>query len=87
MNRNFEKAKKRIIKIIAISFILIFLSLLSFKKIKNFVPPPEINSEKMIGYSQYFGYPLYLDTVFFIFLLSVPLLVYLLFCLNDKRTK
>lgn len=36
-----------------------------FRNIRALFPPPEIYSNKIVGYSQYFGYPFYFDNILF----------------------
>lgn len=66
-----------IIRSILFSSFLNAFFLVSFKKIRSLLPPPEINSNKLIGFAQYFGYPLYFDTIFFFFLIFVPILTFI----------
>ena len=71
--------KKIITKSILISSTLNIFLLFGFKKIRTIFPPPEINADKLIGFSQYFGYPLYFDTLFFFFLFFIPILTFIIF--------
>ncbi len=78
--------KKIIINSIAISSILNLVLLLSFKKIRSYIPPPEIGRDGLVGFAQYFGYPFYFDTLFFFFLIFVPILIFMiLYELNRNK--
>lgn len=77
--------KKIIIKSIAISSILNLVLLLSFKKIRSYVPPPEIGKDGLVGFSQYFGYPFYFDTAFFFFLIFVPMFIFIALYVFNKN--
>lgn len=52
--------------------------LISFKFIRTLFSIPEINNEKIIGYAQYYGYPLYFDTLLFFSFLLVPAVAFYL---------
>ena len=56
-----------------------------FKKIRTLFPIPEINSDKLIGFAQYYGYPFYFDTIFFFFLIFLPVLVFIVVYLLSKN--
>ncbi len=58
-------------------FILFFISVV-FKVFRKISPPPMILENKIIGFSQFFGYPLNLDFYFFIVILITPILVFLI---------
>lgn len=76
---------KIIIRSVFISSFLNIILLLSFKKIRSLMPPPEIDEEKLVGFAQYFGYPFYFDTIFFFFLIFVPIFTLILvYELNKK---
>jgi len=69
-------------------FFLFFLTIvlgLSFRKIRDSLPPPEIGTQKIIGYIHYFGYPFHLDTVIFFLVILPPLLIGLLVRLKVKN--
>ena len=68
---------KLIIYSILLSSVLNSFLLINFKKIRAIFPPPEISNNNLIGFAQYFGYPLYLDTVFFFFLIFTPALTFI----------
>lgn len=76
----FKKEKQKVlIKSILTSSMINVILLLGFKKIRMITPPPEINTDKLIGFSQYFGYPFYFDTIFFFFLVFIPILTFMIF--------
>jgi hypothetical protein len=80
----------KITKFIPISLIVSFgidaTLIILLRPIRSLFPLPEIGSGKIIGYSQYFGYPLSFDTVFFFVLILVPLLI-VFFTYLFKRNK
>ncbi len=83
----FKKEKQKVfIKSILLSSIVNAISLLSFKKIRTITPPPEINTDKLVGFPQYFGYPFYFDTLFFFFLVFIPILTFII-CYELSRNK
>lgn len=51
--------------------------MLTFKKIRNLFPVPEINDDKLVGFSQYYGYPFYFDTIFFFIIIFLPVLIFI----------
>ena len=61
-----------------ISFAIDAVLIILLRPVRSLFPLPEIGSDKIIGYSQYFGYPLSFDTLYFSILILVPLLV--VFC-------
>lgn len=77
--------KKIILKSIVSSLILLIFLALTFKKIRALFPIPIIGNDRLVGFSQYFGYPLYFDTIFFFFIISLPLLIFSLFYFLEKR--
>ena len=65
-------------------FIFLLFLLLSFKVVRTRFLPPEIGTEKIIGYSQYFGYPLYFDNIFFLYLVCSPFFAFVALLLRKK---
>jgi len=55
-----------------------FFILLVFRNIRNTFPIPEVNEEKIVGYAQYFSYPLYFDTFLFLLLLMFPVVIFII---------
>ena len=55
-----------------------------FRKLRDVMPDPAISKETSIGYSQYFGYPLYLDSLIFFILILSPVLFYIFIKLLQK---
>lgn len=51
---------------------------LSFRFLRTLFPLPEILGNKIIGYAQYFGYPIYFDNFIFIILFFLPALLFLI---------
>lgn len=68
-------------------FIEVLLAIFYFRKIRNLFPIPPIGEQKIVGYAQYFGYPLYFDNfAFFLFIIS-PLLLLSIVTLRRKIFK
>jgi hypothetical protein len=78
--------KKVVIKTIIVSTLMIFFLMLGFKKIRAFFPPPEIANEKLVGFAQYFGYPFYFDSIVFLLVVLLPILMLFIFSFK-KLTK
>ncbi|EKD27400.1 MAG: hypothetical protein ACD_79C00735G0002 [uncultured bacterium] len=76
---------KIVLKSLSISTLIIFVLMFYFKKIRTLFPIPEINSDKLIGFAQYYGYPFYFDTIFFFFLIFLPVLVFIVVYLLSKN--
>lgn len=78
-------------EIIIVSFFLSFASeivlLLSLRWWRALFPPPEIESNKIVGYSQYFGYPFYFDSLYLMILIFAPLfiLIIIVFLFNKWK--
>lgn len=68
---------------IYVTFIVFFL--LIFRVIRSLFLPPEISSYKIVGYSQYYGYPFYYDTLAFFVLILFPSIIFLILCLVRKK--
>jgi hypothetical protein len=72
----------------ALSFLLLdFLLVIAFRNIRDLLPPPEIGKKHIIGYSQYFGYPFYLDTIIFFILICYPLGFFIVIKLWNQHSK
>lgn len=84
-----SQIKKKSSLIVAIlSFgITLFLFGLFFRKVRDSLSPPSISDTKIIGYTHYFGYPFYLDTIVFFFFVFFPILVFVLFYFLQKLYK
>lgn len=58
---------------IAIIYLII---LVSFRQLRSLFSPSKVIEGEIVGYAQYFGYPLYFETIiFFIFILS-PIIIF-----------
>jgi hypothetical protein len=79
------KRNNLFLKSLFFSLILLSILAVSFKSIRALFPPPEIGSEKLIGFSQYYGYPPYFDNLIFLAIIFIPSVVYLFFLYRDKR--
>ncbi len=61
-----------------------FLMFIFFRKIREFFPLKAISEDKIVGYSQYFGYPFNFDTFIFITFLLSPIVIFVLFKFTKK---
>ncbi|GEM_PF-3172532 len=69
-------------------FALVIVFISSFRIVRDALPPTRIGNEKIIGYTQYFGYPFYLDTViFFIFIFYSVVFFLIIKLLRKKNSK
>lgn len=70
-------------------FLLFLLGIfaVSFRKLRDIMPDPAISKETSIGYAQYFGYPLYLDSIIFFILMLSPVLFFTLVKILQKSKK
>lgn len=80
---NSKSIKLRIYKtgVITISsciFFFLFLFICS-KYIRQSLPPPQILDNKIVGFSQFFGYPLYFDFYLFFLILFIPVITFFIF--------
>lgn len=74
-----------ILKSIFFSLILLIVLFITFKKISALFPIPMIGNDKLVGFPQYYGYPLYFDTQFFFFIIFLPILILLFFYFWERR--
>lgn len=58
--------------------------LLLLRKIRSFFSGPPISANKIIGYSQYFGYPYTFETAVFFYFVVSPIIIYFLVCARRK---
>jgi hypothetical protein len=72
---------------LSISFVIDGTLVVFLRIIRSLFPLPAIGSDKIIGYAQYFGYPLTFDTIFFFSLIAVPLLVLISLYLFQRNRK
>ena len=79
-------SKHKNIIVLTVLFILFLLGTfaLSFRKLRDIMPDPAVNAETSIGYAQYFGYPLYLDSIIFFILIISPVLFFTFIKLIQK---
>lgn len=71
------KKVKFTISILSTSFLFYFLLAISFRGIRNHFPNPKSDGEVM-GFAQYFHYPVYFDLFLFILITMIPFISYLL---------
>ena len=70
---------KRVISLyILVIILMLLLFFLTFRMLRDSLPPPAISENKIIGYTQYFGYPYWLDTIIFFIFLIFPLITFIL---------
>jgi hypothetical protein len=84
VRRSESEFKTVMTKIIIVDLLLMFLLLFSYKQIRVLVPPPEISGEKLVGFAQLYGYPLYYDTYYFALIIFLPILIFILFSFKRK---
>lgn len=83
MESFFKNSSKKVIKkTVVVSIVLVFCMLAYFKKIRSFLPPPEITKDKIIGFAQYNGYPINFDTGFFLLIVFLPVLILFVFSIK-----
>ena len=76
---------KQFLLSLVLSGVIDGLLLLSFKNFRSFFPPPEIGQEKLVGFAQYYGYPIYYDTIYFFILLIVPIITFFIVYTRGKK--
>ena len=79
--------KKLLVQYFLSLLLVIFLLALSFRKLRDVLSVPDFTHSGMVGYAQYFGYPLYLDTILFFCLFLYPLAFFLLMGFRKKIEK
>ncbi len=67
--------KVRVIKYMLAVFLLEVLILFSVRPVRDYFDGPDIASKKIVGYTQYFQYPMYFDYFFFMCLVLAPIAV------------
>lgn len=73
---------------IALLIIQIVVLFVTFRELRLFFPPAKITDAKVIGFSHYFGYPFYFDTIiFFLLFLSPVIFVGFQKFIDNKRKK
>jgi hypothetical protein len=81
-----KNIRKSITQIVIVSLLSEGILLLLFKKIRSFIPVPEIGEDKMVGFPQYYGYPIYYDTIYFLVLFILPILItVIIYRKNSKK--
>jgi hypothetical protein len=76
--------KKLLIQYFLSILLVIFLAAFSFRKLRDLFSRPDYTHAGMVGYAQYFGYPLYLDTILFFCILLYPV-VFFFITTNRKK--
>jgi hypothetical protein len=70
--KSIKNWKRKILISIVLSVALDLMLIVLLRHIRAFFPYPEIFSIKIVGYAQYFGYPLYFDTIYIFLLILMP---------------
>lgn len=73
-----------IVQAAIITLLLLVVTGLIFRKIRALFGTPMIGDSKLVGFAQYFGYPLFYDTLLFLFIVAVPVLVIFALFLKGK---
>jgi hypothetical protein len=73
---NQPKQRKVIIGFVFYVSIALCILALLFRTLRDILPDPELKVDTSIGYAQYFGYPIYLDTFLFFLLLLLPVIYF-----------
>lgn len=68
--------KKDAFAVVLIEVFIVGLVFLTYRRLRLFFPKPEMKDA--IGYSQYFGYPLYFDNVIFFIIVLSPVFAFLI---------
>ncbi len=64
--------------ILGLSIILYLVMWFIFRYVRNYFPKPGLKDSNIVGFAQYFGYPLYFDIFLFCFIIFTPLVSYFL---------
>lgn len=78
--------QKVIIRTIIISIFFVLCIMVGFRTMRSVFPPPEITKDKLIGFAQYFGYPINFDTGIFLLIVFLPIVILLILSIR-KLTK
>lgn len=70
---------RTVVKTIIVSVVVIFFIMAAFKKIRAVFPPPEITKDKLVGFTHYFGYPIYFDNMIFLLIIFLPVVILFIF--------
>lgn len=55
--------------------IFLFIIIVTFRKIRALFPVPQASDSEIVGYAQYYGYPLYFDTFIFFTIMLSPIVI------------
>jgi hypothetical protein len=61
--------------------------IISFRTLRDLLPNPKIGENTSIGYAQYFGYPLYLDSIVFFVIVFSPVIYLIILKFLRYRNK
>lgn len=83
-------SNKKIFKFFTEVFFYWMISLvvltLCFRGVRQAINPPSIDSNKIVGHTQYFGYPFYFDSIIFHLFLFLPILMLMVVVIRVKLT-
>ncbi len=68
-------------------FFIIGVSAVCFRYLRNIFSNHQIAKSASVGYAQYFGYPLYLDSILFFVIVFSPIIFYIIVKLARYRNK
>lgn len=71
--------------ICALSSVYYSVLLLLFRSIRELFPKPSLKGSDVVGFAQYFGYPLFFDYLLFFSLIFIPFVFYFLVKIKLKR--
>lgn len=78
------KYKRFLIEWVLYWLLLAVVLIAYFKKLREMDISPEIDSNKIVGFSQYFGYPVNFDSVFFFSFLCSPVVIIIFILIKNK---
>lgn len=82
----FKFSSLKILLEVFIHFTLIIGTIFfTFRYFRSLFYPPKIAENKIVGYAQYFGYPLYFDTLLFFFFIMMPALMFFYILFRRKN--
>ncbi len=64
--------------VLGTSVILYLLLFISFRKIRDYFPSPQTEGNEVVGFANYFNYPIYFDYFLFLVIIIIPFLSYFL---------
>lgn len=62
----------------SIQITILIIIEITLRKVRELFPPSQILQNYIVGYSQYFGYPYYFDTLVFLAIMLSPIIISLI---------